>query len=378
MIYHGSRDADTYLEKMIKIKNCDIEHNIMSVCGGMSFLHAIGKNLKKLIVVDRDLENMSHSKAVIDLMKLSADRVSFIRNLIGHEVIVLNNQVIVGSKINKKTFSDEWWFPEKVSDCVVKAKYGSVILNYKDRSLSINNYNILFGYGFLETEKTYSETRECINNLDIVYLNEDFSNIDYSEKNIGNIHCFLLVSNCDNPLYTPSDNIIRRVMKTLSGSIDYISWNRYIKIRPNKNHFDAVRKISRFTSDRDVVELKTYLGYSFLTDELSAKNHIIISSISEINESMNDTFLYHISLTANNSEYLQNILLIFEKIMSKFKRIIFFEFVENIDLCDVLKIFIKQGFNCGYEISSISWTGGKDSISRSYIIVWDMKDEQLF
>lgn len=342
MITSASRDTDLYLNKLDKIRKVKQNYVLISVIGGLSFLHAVNKGMKRLVLIDRDPDACDYASRIILAIKNSE---------------------------NLKQFVDYISSLEYKKNSVIHYKF-------EERSLEINHFNWLIGFGSFQNNDTFNELREALQQTDLQILNQNIEDSIPDIIQACNIEIprYVLLSNADSWYYGVKD-LSKQLIKT-PVAFKMISWETEYVHLPNDHHPDMLNKLKPFVEDRDVQEIPTYLGFAFLKEEFSWKTHEMFSpervETRKVTPYREDTILYHISNSPelSKSEKINKV----KEFIShayKFKRIIFLNWTRYLTLDETIKIFTDEEFHLLYNISAIQWSGGATGRDRSFFIVWD-------
>ena len=336
MIFWATREIKTYLDKLWYYRiNDNTPKHVVTIAGGLSYLHFLNENVLTLCVVDRNKDNIDYNQHIIEIIKNSSTLENF------KDSIKASQENIPG------------------------------IIFEGEINLSVGHYNWLFGKYAFESEETFQQLKAILQNLSITYLIDDLEKFNF---NIEGAPVYVLVNNADEASYTEKDAILKQLRKTARKDAVYISWTRTINLYNNNHHLDTVFKISKYTEGRKIIEVPTMCGYNFTKEEIKIKEPYIVSADFEIirnklNSSPEFTLLIHLSWEKDLEKNLGTLL---QLATPDAIRIIYLEWTSRFSIDNFFKLFTTLDLHASYNISAIEWAGGSDSYSRSYIVVMDL------
>lgn len=387
MIYYATREVESYLERISKISTEKEPHCLVSVIGGLSFFHAIGPATTELILFDRNKDAIKYCKTIISMIGASKSIEEFISMLFGCTV---NEKWEFKSLVNRNHFSlllgrgtfeaYKSIFGEFTTDLQQRvSRFGKrVVVNFCGNSHESMNFNWLFGRFAFQNNDSFLQLKNKLLTIPITYkccLAED---LNPKEIIIEDKHYYLLMSNCEGfsqELF--NEPIYERIVDNNKIPFTYIGWGKCILNNANKNHKDAVEKISRMTQGRDVLECKSFFGNSFSKAELSAKSHAVVSLEGLSNKvrrlAYGDTFLYHISINPDLpiKKREEQIIGVLKAVKDKYRRIIILEWQRSLSTDHLMKIFMNCKMHYYYTVQ-VDWSGD-NGYSRSTLMVWNRR-----
>ena len=340
MIYWATRETKAYLDKLWHFRNTDNRvKDVVTVAGGMAFLHFLNESVASLTILDRDQDALDYNKYIVSTIK---------------EIPLLAD---FQTKIRTEQANLEGDVHVHFEGPIVLDKY---------------HFNWLFGqYGFTDQD-TYNTMRESLLKTTITFSNTSFETFNY---NIGTNPLYTLISNSDSLYFTHGDIIIKQIRSTAPGEVVYISWFRTHYFYNNQHHKDTVEKIRPHTKGRSVIEIPTLYGFSFTPAELSVSTpQVITRDIGRIQAELaagkRNTVLIHISWTKEQTEGKLRELL--STVIPNATRIVYIEWTAHLTAAKFVQMFTDLQLNASYRLSSLEWAGGTDSCSRSFIAVMDL------
>jgi len=392
MIYYATRESESYLDRISKISSIFEPHCLVSVIGGMAFLHAIGPATTELILFDMDKDAIAYCKTIISLIKASNNIEDFISMIFGctvnsnGEFEALIDRESFSSLLDSSTFesykrifgSFETDLEQRTSRLQITDTQESMIMHFSGNTHKYMHFNWLFGRFAFENNESFLALKNKLSNISISYKCCLAKNLNPKEVVLGHQQYYLLMSNCES--FSQSifnETIYEYVVDNNAVPFTYIGWGKCIHNNANKNHRDAVEKISRITTGRNVLESKTYLGYNFTKSEINPKLHepIILEELQDKIKNFvgKDIFLYHISLDPKlpieeKREQFTNML---KKIKDNFKTIIILEWQRSLSTDELMKLFVDCKMHY-YYTAEIDWSGN-NGYTRSTIMVWNKR-----
>jgi hypothetical protein len=95
------------------------------------------------------------------------------------------------------------------------------------------HFNWHLGEGVFSDESSYQNLRRLLLSLPLTIATRGLDTLDYGSAVSGSSkYLFVLASNCDSPLFTSGDSILRSVLRTTAVPGRYISWTRNLEFFP--------------------------------------------------------------------------------------------------------------------------------------------------
>ena len=261
MIYFGLRSSRGYLELLQTVNACSEPHDIVSVIGGTAFLQAIGPNCHSLIALDTDCDAVVHARLIIALIRASDSLKHFLSYLSSHQVLSLektcahfgdqiDHVTVLASKLNDIELLNLYastYAAIKLDPVSGSGKIGDSTIHFFGHNLAPMHFNWNFGSGAFESEERFQILRKIIGAIPFELRLESLDQFNYGAANAQRQgQLFVLASNCDSPLFTCADRILKRIQQTTLCRTRYLSWNRDLEIIPsNQPYYDLVGKLSR-------------------------------------------------------------------------------------------------------------------------------------
>jgi hypothetical protein len=353
MIYYANRDSVQYLKK----KPANHDHCLISVAGGLGFMHFLSENTQKLIVVDKDIDNLKYNKFIFSLARMSNSLDEFIDMIKNHNIDTITNADIKDSIFYLNT-------PPNVTlyyDCTTNV------------TKCTNSFHWLFGdkhpYSAFYNNESFKNIKKV---ADVSFMNIGLEELNYSLYQQSNTYVY--VSNADWPCFTPSDQILHHIISSMkqNSELYYISWERSLTLRSDKHHQDAVAKLEMYTQGRRVIEIPTYAGYQFTKNELNSAYHRIVHfNENPTQDGVCDCLLYHISLQTENKKMLAQTY--FKDILGSFRRIIIIDHCSLTTPDEWLRWLCEINMHFSYKIVGLEFSGGNTGFDRNFILVWDLR-----
>lgn len=149
-------------------------------------------------------------------------------------------------------------------------------------------------------------------------------------------------------------------------------------------HIDAVNKISPFTSNLDVLELRTFRGCGFKQSDLRCRNilrcDICSDNLDRQLQRMNITnhikcLLYHISLPQDQNDKKNIVQHLFQKIKGLFEYVVILDHRYHTSELKWLEWMIDIDFFSFYKLVLLDWSEEDREKSRNIILVWELRRE---
>jgi hypothetical protein len=248
MIYLGLRSAPHYLELLSEVRSADFPHSIVSVIGGLAFLQALGDNCTELFVADIDPDAAPYAELIISLIRKCDTGVAFFSLLTGYEPAQewwkakAFERRIDASKAARSILTDNGMYE------LYRNTYGKIVFNptsgigkignstihFFDFDLKPMNFNWQLGQGVFSDESSYRKLRRLLLALPIRIQTLGLDTLDYgSVVSHSSKYLFVLASNCDSPLFTSGDSILRSALRTTTVPARYMSWTRNLEFLPS-------------------------------------------------------------------------------------------------------------------------------------------------
>ena len=225
-------------------------YDLVSVIGGLAFLHAVGPRAQSLSVFDVDADAIPYAKMILTLIQKCTSLKEFISYLTRRDVPsdwmlhkrldtkidpseavakLLNNQELF--ELYQSTFGS---IAYDASTGIGKIDESTI--HFFDFSLTPMHFYWQFGQGIFEDDESFLALQKTLNAISIKVENKSLDLIDYSELSTNSKNeLILLASNCDSPLFTKNDSIVRRLQSTTLTCSKYYSWLRKLTIYPRQN-----------------------------------------------------------------------------------------------------------------------------------------------
>lgn len=383
----GPRDTKNYLQV-----SPDSPASVIAIIGGMGFLYQLNENVKELHLVDINAKQITYCSLILKLIDISSDIYQFL-SLLSCKKVLKNKSL--DKNITDVTYSWQSFLQDRLTHEQL-IMYERIYWNrdkehveyFKEFSEISKLFKYYWGFGKKDTpffsNDSFIHLQQLLRKIPIHFYHDKIQNINFAhiKQKHPNLELWIFVTNADRDYFTKSDNLLHEIIKKAkdSFSITYISWSRKLKLNFQQHHSDCVEKLVAYTKGRDVIETKTYRGYSFTKDELNANSLMSV----DINEffakiSLAKTvvsklcFLYHISLP-QNVEYRKNkILSFFNAIRGQFDRIIIIDHKSFLNASVWIAWLEEIDFRYSYRIDNIEWSGGKTGFDRNVIIVYSLR-----
>jgi hypothetical protein len=361
LIYYATRESPEYLRACHQIAENDEPHDLVSVIGGMSFLHAVGDGTRSLKLVDNSKEQVEYALNILRLINEAKSLADFQRAV---EEAMPPPRRLLG-----------WILPASPRNPIVHFSHSP------SQPLKHFHFYWNFGFGNFASERAFAKLQANLRRLRPSVVVGDLS----SEAVGTDGPLCVLTSNCDQPLYTKGETVFRNIIQQTKRKMVYLAWSgrklRRIELNVEDPHADAVKKVSRFTEGKTVDEIKTFAGHSFSHVELKATGYTRFSFeefLARFRDGSNSTgsqcLLYHISLREPSPTQLRDFYL---TAIDRYERIVHFDWQRLSKPEQVIALLKDMGFHYSFSVGGLDWSGKnpdeKDLLGRSYILVWDKR-----
>jgi len=345
------------------------------VIGGLAFLHALGKGTKRITLVDIDPDARPHCELILELLNISTDGRQFVSYLCGSEV------------------QKEWWKPHafgKKVDWLPKLKqslsanaftlyeqsYARFIsvpnshqAKFEDSTIEFYDFNLTplsfcwqFGKGNFAGEREFSALKETLNSIPIEYMESPLEALDYGQiYEKDDLPIYFLASNCESPLFTKNDKILKQVLNSARSQIHYFSWTRKMTIYPkiNEDH-DLFEKLTPWVGGKYLHILGDFT-LAGLVEEKRITRFADLAALIKAQPYNEELLLCALPKNVPlDAKFLADLLV---EIVPAFKRVIF--------ICDdsasLLTALSSMDLHLSYFVNCIDWT------SKRSIQVWDLR-----
>lgn len=189
------RSSRFYLRKLDYLRTMPDPHEVVSVVGGLAFLHAITNRAVKLTLVDAAPEPVEYCKEILLLIQKCPSLCDFRESLAGR-------------------FKDE---PH---------------VHMESHGLENGHFYWQFDSGNLASGDHYQRLKANLARLAPIPKLHNLEEVDYASQ----LPIHVLASNCDSPLFSPSYSIVQRILETATSRVRYISWLWDLELNPNPDN----------------------------------------------------------------------------------------------------------------------------------------------
>ncbi len=245
MFYLGMRSPAPYLRRLAAVRNEAAPGDLISVAGGLAFLHAISAATTSLTLVDIDRDALTHWTLVRALIAEADSLVDFL-GLLGQRTAtggMADNAIVFGARLDltRRLASAlpgemravyERTYGALDVDARGVGRHGPVTVRFVGMSLEPHTFNWGFGEGNLADEAHFQALRARVAALPISLRQAPLQSLDfdaaYPQAAVRQRVC--LASNCESPMFTPADAIFLRVLQTARHPVRYLSWHRDVVV----------------------------------------------------------------------------------------------------------------------------------------------------
>lgn len=240
-IFFASRSHPAYLKKLREISNREEELHIISITGGLAFLHAMSERTQTLKLVDCSSEVNNYAKIIIELILACESRQNFFGVLSGYHFIESytgecqfvcdsfeDRDLILSSIAPLATKAIKEWYPIEAFDVTT----ATTTTKFDVISFLVQNFchaicNWMLGFGCFQSEKSYACMRNALIRLKPEFITSKLEDFPYSQCKGQTL---VLASNTDSPLFTTNDVVLESIIASKNDSIHYVSRTRDFSI----------------------------------------------------------------------------------------------------------------------------------------------------
>jgi hypothetical protein len=246
MFYLGMRSSRGYLDALARIRQSGAPSDIVTVAGGLAFLHAISPATHSLTIVDCDPDTLAHWSLIRALIAESTSLADFLTLLSGHASDSVGSNVVLGPRVDVRARLTQVMSAADLAtydktygalDVDVARGVGHVAessVGFTGTNLRRQHFNWQFGEGNLASDTTFDMLRRQLATIPVRLEQARFEALDFDRvfpaPAPGRQRVFL-ASNCESPLFTTGDAIFLRVLQTATQPVHYVSWNRDAIVR---------------------------------------------------------------------------------------------------------------------------------------------------
>ncbi len=241
MFYLGMRSPAPYLSRLATVRDSAAPTDIVSVAGGLAFLHAISAATTSLTLVDIDRDALTHWTLIRGLIAEAASLTDFLSLLSGRATTgaIADGEVVFGPKLDltrrltSALTADTRAVYERTYgaldvDARGVGRLGPVTVRFVGTSLEPHTFNWDFGAGNLVDDAHFQTLRAQVVALPITTRQAPLQSVDFDAvyPRPDGRQRVCLASNCESPMFTPADAIFLRVLQTAERPLRYLSWHR--------------------------------------------------------------------------------------------------------------------------------------------------------
>lgn len=371
MIYYAQRASPFYRKSLHQIAKSKESYHILSVIGGLSFLHALNPALKSLILIDPDCDAHDYCRMVLTLLDKSKSGEEFFALLTGRHVkknwwerdsfgepIEISSQLghyledPVMISLYQRTYGKMNFDADKLQGTIEDST-----IKFFDFDLTPMTFSWGIGTGNFTNEDTFQELKRALKNISPIYIQARFEDADLTNL-LATLEggVFLLASNTESPLFSETDVIFRKIQREAPRELRYISWIRNMQILPHKdNKQEGQVTLKKLLADDNVFSLAALFGESNALPEISP-TATIFKNIEELKELRHygwGTFFvcYQDIHLKYSSTLLRDVI---NALVPCYSKIIFWG---NASASSLLSVLEECEFQKSYDLTSLSWYG---------------------
>lgn len=203
MTYYGARASRYYFHQLECCRRSSEPHDIVSVIGGMAWLHAIGPSVQRVSLLDVEVNAVTLCRAVLRAIEKHAQLEDF-------------KAWVCANAMGPTSHCD-------------------------GHGLEKGHFYWHFGEHSFVSEEHYLELRHHLERVEVDAFEQNLESWNYSTRN----NQFVFVSNADGSNGFNGDKILPRVIATATHRTTYVNWLHRITIEPNphKRNYDDHRDL---------------------------------------------------------------------------------------------------------------------------------------
>jgi hypothetical protein len=242
--YLGLRSTAGYLRDLGSVREMHLPHHLLSVIGGFAFLHALSPECRSLTLVDADPDALDHWALLRALLLEAASLGDFVSLLSGYEATdvyddparFLTRPIDVSGRLDRclppaqRELHRRTYGALAIDASRAEGRVGNERVRFLGYHPAPNTYCWQFGTGCFRDEESFGRLQATLRRVPSQVSCSRLEDQNYGGGPWGATErVVLLVSNCDSPLFTRGDRILRRVLKTARTEVRYLSWVRDLR-----------------------------------------------------------------------------------------------------------------------------------------------------
>jgi hypothetical protein len=243
MIYYALRSNAQYLALLDANRGRPEAHHLLSIAGGLAFLHAIGPGTQQIRLIDSDPEVLAYAEMMVAVLRRTESLAEFITLLSGHALNApvsaslefgapVDCQPILARLLPETRYRHTWdaAYRDRTFDPRLGEAYvADARILFSKLDLQPKTFCWRFGAGNFADETIFAQLQRQLRNCPISFQHGRMEDADFSLLHDERL-LVALVSNADSPMFTARDRIFRHIRKQHAPSVHYLSWIRDCRI----------------------------------------------------------------------------------------------------------------------------------------------------
>lgn len=271
MYYFGLRSTATYLRTLEEVRATAEPHHLLSVIGGFAFLHGLSPACRSLTLVDVDPDALEHWHLVRALLLAARSLGDFVTLLSGWQttgelgdpshlfVAPVDLEARLASVLSsrQREVYDQTYGALAIDPTRAEGRIGDARVMFLGSDLSLNTYCWQLGTGSLRDEASFAALQATLRRLPQRVLATRLEDLHYGRQPwTRDDRVVFLASNCESPLFTRRDAILRRVLATARVPLRYVSWHRDFRLSATAPSAETAERWLASLADRPAWTLR--------------------------------------------------------------------------------------------------------------------------
>jgi hypothetical protein len=390
MIYYALRSSASYLSQLHQIARSEDDHQILSVVGGLAFLHAIGAKTKRLCLIDVDPDALPYCRLVLRLIAISSsarDLLSLLTNRMVSETDWIDRPLGpphdrsaeiargLGDADLERLYAKSYCAMDLDPETGI-GRIGRNTIRFFGSDLTKRVFSWSFGENNLVDDGRYATLKWTLASIPVELRLASFEKLDYAEwTSPGEPPLYALVSNCDGPQFTFNDAILRRMQATARRPIRYRSWVRACDVLPARSETIA-EPIAPLVRNAEVDEVAPFRGDGAPALEIDAAEHRRFASVRALRDALpygRDVLLYRGSWSRWTRERARRAQVeeLLQIAAPNYRWLVFCDSREHASPARYLEWLEAGGLTHGYRVELIQWA------ADGFVVAWRRRENPM-
>lgn len=244
MIYYALRSSEHYLRVLADVRRTERPYRLVSVGGGLAFLHGIGPAAASIAVVDIDEEVVEYCTMIVGLIQATEQLDGFIELITRHRFERTDAGILLTEPVDTDAGVGAILGSGRLLNCyrrtigamvteaaACRATLGQSTIHFQGSDLTPHNFSWRFGEGNFTDQETYLVMREVLKRTAPSIARGRLELFDFSGFE-DSIPVTFLASNCGSPLFARGDLVFRSIAAGCRLPTRYVSWHRDLVLEP--------------------------------------------------------------------------------------------------------------------------------------------------